>query len=84
MRGRRWKRQEDQIDIRLPKRMSRRNSLLGRIDESKVHNLYLRTAELAGYLRDISHQAILESLELRPIRVKADAEKSDLQGLDMT
>jgi hypothetical protein len=35
-------------------------------------------------LSEISHQAILETLELRPIRVEADTEESDLQGLNMT
>ena len=60
--------------------MAGRVGAFGIVHEPEVHDLDPGPGKLAGDATDIALEPFLEAGELRPVRVKADAEQSNAQG----
>jgi hypothetical protein len=68
--------QEDKIDIRFAETMAGMNSGFRRIDEPKVDNFEGWPREAGSDLSVEAEQAVLQSSELRPVRIETNAEQT--------
>ena len=71
--------QEYQIDIRPTELMAGLECPLRGVDESLIHDLDAGLGELLPHPIQVTLEPLLQSRELRPVRVQTNAEQSDLQ-----
>src|ERR1035437_2812363 len=69
--------QENNVHVRLAEFVAGLQSLFWIVNETKIHDLDAGTFEFFLDSADVAFETRLESLELRPVSVEADAEKSD-------
>jgi len=73
--------QENQVHIRLPELVPRRERLLWRVHEAEVDDLDARQRQFLRDAREVAFEPLLQARELRPVGVQADAEESDAKLL---
>ena len=71
--------QEDEVDVRLAKRMPGVEGLLGRVDQAEVDDHGPRVLQLPLDTLEIAFQPFLQPGELGPVGVQPDAEQADLE-----
>ena len=72
--------EENDVHLRAPEEAPGLGGALRRIHQTRVADFDSGASEFVRDLGDISLEAFLEALELRPVGLEADAEKSDAKG----
>ena len=70
--------EEHHVDVGVREQPGRRTRLVGRVDKPRVHHLALLREALPD-LCVVAQQVVAQSLELRPIGIQPDAEKTDFR-----
>jgi hypothetical protein len=69
--------EENDVHLRAAKETPGLDGAFGRVHETRVANFDAGAGEFFGDLGDIAFEAFLESSELRPVSVEADAKETD-------
>ena len=72
--------EENDVHLRAPEETPGLGGALRRIHQTRVADFDSGASEFVRDLGDISLEAFLEALELRPVGLEADAKKSDAKG----